>query len=173
MTIDLAILNSLLAQHQPALAEAMRAQGVPEDALANLVVLDEASGTVLSNTGPDGTLERAHGWIRERVTGTAYRDPGEVDPLPRKSVMRNATLKVQHDERVRDMLLYLLDYYRPDLARHPRIGHALDHVVASMIEYRATLAELPDAYTRWDLIVESTIDWLEELPHERSKKVGS
>jgi len=170
MTINLATVNNILAQHKPALAEALRAHGVPDDALAHLVVHDASTGEVLSNTGPGGSLERAHAWVREKVTGVPYRDPGQINPMPPKASLRDPILKASHDAKVRGMLIYLLEFYRPDLAKHPRLKPAVDHIVASLARHRVTLAALPDTYARWDLIVESTIDWLEELPHVRPSK---
>ncbi|MCJ2069332.1 hypothetical protein MKK75_11055 [Methylobacterium sp. J-030] len=139
--------------------DALRAAGKP---IAR-VVLDEDTGEVFLSEGPDQPYVKANGIIREMMTGIPCPHPGRLNPLASKRALGDPGRKARHDAKARSMLVDLVEYYAPKLARDPRAGKVFDIIVASIERNRSVLTGLLNNYARWEVIVENTIDLLEGM----------
>ena len=166
-TIDLALVQSLIAQHKPELVAALRAHGVSEDALDRLVVRNSATGEILTNTAPGGELEPASDRIRALMVDDTEYTPNDIALMPPKAVLRDPSRKAHHDAKVRAMMLAVLEHNRPDLRRHPRVNAAANYFVEFVTLNRAILAMLPDNRARWTVMMNSIIEFLEGSQHVR------
>ena len=72
---------------------------------------------------------------------------------------------MNHEAKVKDVILHLADFYRPDLARKtqnlPLLAEAM---VTVILRSQGKLAALPTVYERWDMIAENMIEWMVEPP---------
>jgi hypothetical protein len=159
MTIDLSSFNEALQNDPMQKAGAdLCAAGVP----INRVIFNEETGDVLMSEN-GGPYERAHAFIKAMVTGTVYRDPGQLNPAASYAVRRSPQRKATHDAEVVSMMRYLLDYYRADLLTHPALDRVLEEMAAvnDSPAARKGLSALDTNYDRWDLLIESVVDNLD------------
>ena len=159
MTIDLNSFNAAIQNDpmQKAVAD-LCAKGVP----INRIIFNEETGDVLMSED-GGPYERAHAFIKAMVTGTVYRDPGQLNPVASYAVRRSPQRKAAHDAEVVSMMRYLIDYYRTDLLTHPALDRVLEEIAAvnDSPAARKGLSALNTNYDRWDLLIESVVDCLD------------
>jgi len=111
------------------------------------------------------TFERADVWLREMITGIPGRDAAEVDPVFPVNADRDPILRLVHEAKIRDMILHVADYYRPDLARKtPNLPMLAEAMVTVILRSQEQLAALPSPYERWDMVIENFIEWLIKPP---------
>lgn len=132
MTIDLATLNNILAQHRPALTEALRAEGVP---IAHIIISDEDESPY------------------------CFYGATKLDPVAPTAVLNDPIAKAAHNDRMREMIFRLLGHYRPDLLDSPYLSKATDGLIAS-INAKEGWGSDYDTYDRWDVIMSAIISAL-------------
>lgn len=132
-----------------AAVQSMRDKGMP----LKVAVHDQTTGQVYV-ADDNGGLEIAHGAIRAMVTGGPWRDPGSLNPVPSVAVRRSPKLLAEHNAEVASMLLYILKFYRPDIAGRYRIEGFITRMVSYMNEprERRALSALASNHDRWDAI---------------------
>jgi hypothetical protein len=159
MTFHLDAFNQSI-QHDPMYKDIakQRSRGTP----INHVVIDTETGDVLvsENGAP---YVPAHPYIKAMVTGTPYRDPGDLNPIASDAVRLHPDRKAAHDAEVVSMMQYLIEEYRADLLTHPALDRILNEMVAAndRPSNRKALAALGTNYDRWDLLLEKVIDRLD------------
>lgn len=145
---------------QPYLTEIVRIDG---ESIAHIRHVPETDEVFYSEDGE--TFERADVWLREMITGIPGRDAAAVDPVFPVNADRDPILRVTHEAKVKDMILYTADYYRPDLARKtPNLPMLAEAMVTMILRSQDKLAALPTVYDRWDLIIENMVGWLIKPP---------
>ncbi|SFT21673.1 hypothetical protein [Methylobacterium sp. yr668] len=135
-------------------------------------VLDTATGAVAIYTKPNRSSGRSS-WLRERVIDLPWRDPAEVNPLLTDAAQHDPVVRAHHDAQVRDMLIHLVSYYRPDLPGCPLFSVSTDAMVGSIHKFQDMLIKLPDTRTRWEAILSSFVSALDEpvsKPRPRTKR---
>ena len=140
---------------QPQFTEIVRLDG---EGIVYIRHVPETDEVFYSKDGEN--FERADVRLRE-ITGIPGRDVATVDPLFPLNADRDPILRVAHEAKVKDMILYMADYYRPDLARRtPNLLMLGEAMVTVILRSQQKLATLPTSYERWDMVIESFIDWL-------------
>jgi len=159
MTIDLNVLKASIDATPMGMAvTALLSQGKP----VNHIVTDADTGeSYTSHNG--GPFERSHAWVEAIVNGTEYRDPGELNPLIKRTAACSPTAKRQHDARVLSMLEYLITYYRRDLTNHVGFNRTCRELVAHLTDahIRQKLKACATNYDRWDLLIEHVVSSLD------------
>ncbi|SEG41475.1 hypothetical protein SAMN04488144_116138 [Methylobacterium sp. 190mf] len=145
---------------KPVFSEIMHMDG---ESILHIRHITETDEVFSSEDGE--TFERADVWLRAMITGIPGRDAATVDPLFPVNADRDPILRVAHEAKVKDMILYTADYYRPDLARKtsnlPMLAEAM---VTVILRSQERLAALPTPYARWDMIIENFTEWLIKPP---------
>ncbi|KQQ15952.1 conserved protein of unknown function [Methylorubrum extorquens] len=137
--------------------DALRNEGLP---VAHVVHLEDTGQVLMADE--DGQYRPAHGAIRQMVTGEPWRDPGRINPVPSYPVRHSPTRLAEHNAEVADMLLYLVQFYRPALAADPEIDDAIAEFVAAIGTpiNRGHLVGLDDNYERWDVIAGNFFEYV-------------
>ncbi|MHB2205357.1 hypothetical protein [Methylobacterium sp. CM6257] len=152
-------LKSTTARSTTALNRILRAKGAPITHTVRTPVTNE---TFVSTGG--NPYDRTCAWAHTDASGLPIRDPGSLDPVASAAVLRDSTRKAAHSAAVQEMLLQLVEHYRPDLMRHPHIRQAAEIVTATIEPNRERFTRYRSIYLRWDAIVTSFIWSMDELP---------
>jgi hypothetical protein len=116
----------------------------------NIAITDEDTGQTMVSFDGGETYERAHALIESMITGKPYIDLGKVDPRDADAELTTRVCK------------YLVEHYRRDLLEHELLDEAAAGFLASArADRNGGMARQADNYGRWDIVVESLIEWLD------------
>lgn len=116
----------------------------------NIAITDEDTGQTMVSFDGGETCERAHALIESMITGKPYIDPGKVDP---RDADAELTIRVCQQ---------LVERYRPKLLEHELLDEAAAGFLASArADRNGGMVQQADNYGRWDIVVESLIEWLD------------
>lgn len=134
-------------------------------------VLDTATDEVITYTKPSRSSGRLP-WLREKAIDVPWRDPTEVDLLLTDAAQHDPAVRVHHDAQVRDMLIHLVSYHRPDLPSCALFSESVDAFVASLRKHQEAFTKL-DARTRWNVALSTLVSVLDEpvtKPRRKTKR---
>jgi hypothetical protein len=120
------------------------------------VILDTMTNEVVTYSKPSRPSGRSS-WVREKAIDVPWRDPAEVDPLLMDAARHDPVRRADHETQVREMLIHLVSYYRPDVAQLPQFAEYASVMAVQVHSFHEVLGSLPDARTRWNLILSAFV----------------
>lgn len=145
---------------KPLLSEILHMDG---DAIVYIRHFPDTDEVFCSEDGED--FKRADVWLRETIKGIPGRDVGEVNPVLPAAALRDPILRLVHEAKLKDMILYTADYYRPDLARKtPNLSMLAEAMVTVILRSQEMLTARPTVHDRWEMITGTMIKWLINPP---------
>lgn len=120
------------------------------------MLFDTRTNKVVTYTKPNRASGRLS-WVREEAIDLPWRNPAEVDPLLMEAARHDPVMRSEHKGQVRDMLVHLLSYYRPDVTQHPQFVEEMSDIAAAIHSSQEVLATLPDARSRWNVILSALV----------------